>query len=188
VGQCNVGRGDVVVVIGAGPMGIMNACVARARGAGTIVLAEVSPVRLAQAAAFGCDVLVNPEQEDLVKRVKDLTGGLGADVVIVAAPAARPQEIALDLVRRQGTVCLFASLPVGQSNLTLDSRKLHYGEIHLIGSSDSTSEHVRQAVELMACGTVPTGKLASHVLPLEEIFQAYELMVSGEALRVVLKP
>jgi L-iditol 2-dehydrogenase len=109
-------------------------------------------------------------------------------VAIVAAPAIAPQETALDLVRRRGTVCLFASLPVGQCTLRLDSRKIHYGELRVIGSSDSTAEHVREAVRLMACGTIPAAKLASHVLPLDGIFQAYDLMTSGEALRVVLKP
>jgi L-iditol 2-dehydrogenase len=188
VGQCNLRRGDVVVVLGGGPMGLMNACVARALGAGQVVLAEVNPARLAQAGQFGCDVLLNPNNDDLAARVRQLTGGLGADVAIVAAPAAGPQELALDLVRRRGTVCLFASLPVGQSMLQLDSRKIHYGELRVIGSSDSTAEHVRAAVELMARGAVPAARLASHVLPLSDIFRAYELMLSGEALRVVLRP
>ena len=58
----------------------------------------------------------------------------------------------------------------------------------MIGSSDSTADHVREAVRLMASGSVPTGKLASHTLPLDGIFKAYELMISGEALRVILKP
>jgi L-iditol 2-dehydrogenase len=170
-------------------MGLMNACVARAMGAGKIILSEVSAARLAQAAQFGCDLLIDPSREDLVARVKAVTeGGLGADAVIVAAPAAGPQELALDLVRRRGTVCLFASLPVGQSMLQLDSRKIHYGELRVIGSSDSTAEHVRAAVELMARGAVPAARLASHVLPLSDIFRAYELMLSGEALRVVLRP
>jgi len=186
--QCNLRPGDVVVVVGAGPMGLMNACVARAMGAGTIVLAEVSPCRLAQAAGFGCDVLVDSGQEDLVARVKQLTGGLGADAAIVAAPAAAPQEMALDLVRKRGTVCLFASLPVGQSSLQLDSRKIHYGELRVIGTSDSTADHVREGLKLLASGAIPGAKLASHVLPLDGIFRAYELMTSGEALRVVLKP
>jgi L-iditol 2-dehydrogenase len=187
--QCQLRPGDVVVVLGAGPMGLMNACVARAMGAGRILLSEVSAARLAQAAQFGCDLLIDPSREDLTARVKAATeGGLGADAVIVAAPAAAPQEIALDLVRRRGTVCLFASLPVGQSMLQVDSRKIHYGELRLIGTSDSTPEHVRKAVALMASKAVPTEKLATHVLPLDGIFQAYELMLSGEALRVVLKP
>ncbi len=187
--QCNLRQGDVVVVLGAGPLGLMNACVARALGAGKIILAEVSEARLAQAAQFGCDLLINSAQENLVAKVKDATeGGLGADLVVVAAPAAQPQEIALDLVRRRGTVCLFASLPVGQSLLQLDSRKIHYGELRVIGTSDSTPEHVREAVALMASRAIPTDKLVTHILPLDGIFQAYDLMVSGEALRVVLKP
>lgn len=187
--QCNPRPGDVVVVLGAGPMGLMNACVARALGAGKIILAEVSEARLAQAAQFGCDLLINSAKEDLVAKVKAATeGGLGADIVVVAAPAAQPQEVALDLVRRRGTVCLFASLPVGQSLLQLDSRKIHYGELRVIGTSDSTPEHVREAVALMASHAIPTEKLATHVLPLDGIFQAYDLMLSGEALRVVLKP
>jgi L-iditol 2-dehydrogenase len=189
VRQCELRPGDVVVVLGAGPMGLMNACVARAMGAGKIILSEVSAARLAQAAQFGCDLLIDPSREDLVARVKAVTeGGLGADAVIVAAPAAGPQEIAPDLVRRRGTVCLFASLPVGQSMLQVDSRKIHYGELRVIGTSDSTPEHVREAVALMAAKAVPTEKFATHVLPLDGIFQAYELMLSGEALRVVLRP
>jgi L-iditol 2-dehydrogenase len=187
--QCNPRRGDVVVVLGAGPMGLMNACVARALGAGKIILAEVSEARLAQAARFGCDLLVNSAQEDLVAKVKAASvDGLGADIVVVAAPAAAPQEMALDLVRRRGTVCLFASLPVGKSMLQLDSRKIHYGELRVIGTSDSTPEHVREAVALMASRAIPTEKLVTHCLPLDGIFQAYELMLSGEALRVVLQP
>lgn len=188
VAQCGLCPGDVVVVVGAGPMGLMNACVARAMGAGTIVLAEVGAQRLAQAAQFGCDVLVDSTREDLVARVKGLTGGLGADVAIIAAPAAAPQETALDLVRKRGTVCLFASLPVGHSMLQLDSRKIHYGELRVIGSSDSTGQHVRAAIEMMASGKVPADRLATHVLPLEGIQQAFDLMLSGEALRVILQP
>lgn len=188
VGQCQLQPGDAVVVLGAGPMGLMNACVARAMGAGTIVLSEVAATRLAQAAQFGCDLLVDSSREDLAARVKQATGGLGADVVIVAAPAAQPQEIALDLVRKRGTVCLFASLPVGQSMLQLDSRKIHYGEVRVIGSSDSTGDHVREAVAMMASGAVPAARLATHTLPLDGILQAFDLMASGEALRVVLKP
>ena len=107
-------------------------------------------------------------------------------MVIVAAPAVLPQEQALSLVRRHGTVNLFASLPIGKSMLTLDSRTLHYGEIRLLGSSDSTPEHVRKAVAMIAAKQIPAEKIASHCLPLGEIEHAFELMMSGEALRVVL--
>ena len=186
VDQCNVKPGNTVLVMGAGPMGLLNALVARAAGASKILLSELNDSRLRQAEQFGLDVLINPAKEDIAERIKAETDGMGADVVIVAAPAAEPQEQALSLVRKQGTVCLFASLPVGKSSLTIDSRILHYGEIRLIGTSDSTPEHVRRAVEYLAADSLPAEKIASHLLPLEKIGEAFELMKSGEALRVVL--
>lgn len=184
----NIQQGDTVVVIGAGPMGIMNACIAQQFGAAKIILAEINEQRLRQAAPFGFDLLVNPDKEDLAQIVKDETGGIGADVAIVAAPAAQPQQDAPKLVRKQGTVCLFASLPAGKSDITLDSRIIHYGEIKLVGTSDSTPAQVEKAVEMISAGSINADKLASDILKLDEIMQAYELMKSGRALRVVLKP
>lgn len=186
--NCGVGQGDTVVVIGAGPMGIMNACVAKIFGAEKIILAETNPLRLKQAEAFGFDVLVDPGKEDLGKVVRDETDGIGADVVIVAAPAARPQEQAPELVRKRGTVCLFASLPSGDSAISLDSRPIHYGELRIVGTSDSTAAHVQKAVDFLSDGAIAADKLATDVLGLDDIFKAYDLMQSGRALRVVLKP
>jgi len=186
--NCNIQEGDTVVVVGAGPLGIMNACVARRFGAKTIIMAEINAVRLAQAEAFQFDRLVNPAEEDLTQIVMDATAGVGADVAIVAAPAGPPQEQAVELVRKRGTVCLFASLPASNKMLSMDSRAIHYGEVRVVGTSDSTAAHVKKAVEMIAGGALPADRLATHVLGLDEIMQAYELMQSGEALRVVLVP
>lgn len=186
--NCGLSGGETVVVLGAGPMGLINVCVARAAGAEKIILSEISKTRLALAEAFACDVLVNPAKQDLRQVVLAATGGIGADVAIVAAPAAAPQQTAVGLVRKRGTVCLFASLPKGASEITLDSRPIHYGELRLLGTSDSTPEHVARAVELLAGGQVPAERLVSHVLPLGDVHRAFELMTSGEALRVVLTP
>jgi L-iditol 2-dehydrogenase len=186
--QCHVRPGDTVLVMGAGPMGLLNALVARAEGAGKIILSELNELRLKQAEAFDLEVLIDPSREDLAECVKRETDGIGADVVVVAAPAAPPQEQAVSLVRKQGTVCLFASLPVGKNMLQLDSRAIHYGELRVVGTSDSTPKHVERAIELIASGAIEAEKIVSHTLPLEEIHQAFEWMTSGEALRVVLKP
>lgn len=186
--NCNVRQGDTVVVIGAGPMGIMNACMAREFGAARVIVAEINDTRLKMCEPFGFDRLVNPDREDLAEAVGNETGGVGADVVIVAAPAAPPQEQAPDLVRKRGTVCLFASLPKGNSVLSLDSRPIHYGELRIVGTSDSTPAQVAKAVELISSGSIPVERLATHVLGLDDVFKAFELMQSGESLRVVLKP
>ena len=186
--NCGIREGDTVVVVGGGPMGIMNACVAREFGAAKIMLAEVNPARLAQAQAFGFESLIDPGREDLAARVKRETDGMGADVAIVAAPAAAPQEAAVHLVRKRGTVCLFASLPAGGHLLAMDSRAVHYNELRVVGSSDSTPDHVRKAVAMIAGGSLPVDRLATHVMRLEDIFEAYALMERGESLRVVLTP
>jgi L-iditol 2-dehydrogenase len=180
--------GDTVLVMGAGPMGILNALVARHYGATQVVLSEINPARLEQAASFGFDRLVNPGEEDLAAVIKSLTDDCGADVVIVAAPAAAPQEQALALVRKHGTVCLFASLPHEKRMITIDSRLLHYGELRVIGSSDSTPEHVRKAVRILDDPTFPADRIVTHELPFEGFHQSIELMQAGAALRVVLKP
>ena len=187
-GNCDLQEGDTVVVIGAGPMGVMNACIARELGAARIIMAEINEARLKQAEAFGFDRLVDPATEDLAEAVRGETGGLGADVAIVAAPAAQPQEQAVGLVRKRGTVCLFASLPKGKSVISIDSRPLHYNELRMVGTSDSTPAQVSEAVELVAAGTLPLDLIATHILGLDELPRAYELMQSGESLRVVLTP
>lgn len=188
VEQCHIQKGDCVLVMGAGPMGLLNAVVARAFGAAKVLMTETNPLRRTQAAHFGLDRIIDPTSEDLTEVVRQETSGIGADVVIVAAPAALPQEQALSLVRKRGTVCLFASLPVGHAILQLDSRLIHYGELRVIGSSDSTPHHVQRAVELIATKQIPADKIASHCLPLDQITKAFELMQSGEALRVVMIP
>ena len=105
-----------------------------------------------------------------------------------AFSAQRISTTAVGLVRKKGTVCLFASLPVGKEMLSINSRIVHYGEINLVGSSDSTPEHVNKAVKMISDGKLPADNLVTHTMKFEEIFTAFELMEKGESLRVVLKP
>ncbi|MCG6189525.1 alcohol dehydrogenase catalytic domain-containing protein [Maribellus maritimus] len=188
VSQSNIRKDDFVLIMGAGPMAILNALAAREFGASKIFMTELSEPRLEQARLFDIDRIINPANENLKEIIEEETDGCGADVVIVAAPAAAPQEESLELVRKQGTVCLFASLPKGKSSLNIDSRLIHYNEIRLTGSSDSTAEHVKRAVNMLSSPRFPAGKLVTHILGLNNIKDAFELMERGEALRVVLKP
>lgn len=185
--NCNISEGDTVLVIGAGPMGILNALIAKASKASKVMIAELNDERLKQCEGFGFYRLINPVKENLNDIVMSETDGYGADIVIVAAPAAAPQEEALRLTRKRGTVCLFASLPVGKSMLNIDSREIHYKELRVVGCSDSTSEHVQKAVEFLSSEDFPGSKIVTHTLPLEQIDKAFELMRSGQSLRVVLK-
>jgi len=70
----------------------------------------------------------------------------------------------------------------------LDSRLIHYEEIKIIGTSDSTPEHVIRAVELLEQGKIRAELLVTHILSLEEFSEAFRVMESKKSLRVVLKP
>ena len=102
IDKCAIQKGDTVLIMGAGPMAILNACVARYAGAGKIIMTEINEARLEQANAFDIDLMVNTTKEDIFDVISNETDGIGADVVIVAAPATLPQEQALSLVRKRG--------------------------------------------------------------------------------------
>ncbi len=186
--NCCVKKGDVVAILGAGPMGLINVSVAKSYGANKILVSEVSEKRLSQARSFDCDVVIDPRVEDIYSVVMNETSGLGADVVIVAAPAAKPQEQAVSLVKKRGTICLFASLPVGNEIIQIDSRKIHYGELRLIGTSDSRVDHVQKAVGLLNTERSKVKELVTDVLSIDDVTTAFDLMEKGAALRVVLEP
>jgi L-iditol 2-dehydrogenase len=186
--NCGISGGETVVVMGAGPMGILNMYVARELGAEKLILSELEGKRFEQARGFECDRLVNASSEDLREVVRVETDGVGADVVIVAAPSAQAQEQALDLARKKGRICYFASLPVGKSMLAIDSRKIHYGELVVFGSSDSTPRQVEKAVSILQGKDFPREKISNPILPLSEIHAAFTVMEDREGMRVVLRP
>jgi L-iditol 2-dehydrogenase len=184
----NISKGDTVVIVGAGPLGIMNLYVAREFGARKIVLVQRGGKRFENAKGFAYDRLVNCTQESALDIVRKETDGVGADSAIVTAPDASAQVEALDLVRKRGCVCLFASLPLGKNILNLDSRRIHYGELRIVGVSDSTSAHVRKAISILTGKDFPRERLAHPILPMEKIDEAFRIMEAREGMRVVLKP
>ena len=99
-----VRQGDTVLVMGAGPMGILNAVVARRFGATRVILSEINPARLKQAEAFGVDRLVDPSRESLPDVVRDATQGLGADVVI-GIDVGKSPNLAPRWLTPQGQAC-----------------------------------------------------------------------------------
>lgn len=184
-----VGLGDTVVVIGAGPVGNMHAMLARAKGAARIILAELMPERLEKAKEIGAaDLFVNSGQEDLKEVVMQATHGRGADVVIVAAPSGQAQLQAISIAAKRGRVNFFGGLPKGRSEITLDSNVIHYRELFVHGTSDSTPIHMKKILDLMAAGRLDAKRLVTKVLPLSKYREGFELARSGAALKVILAP
>jgi len=185
--EARVGEGMSVVVVGAGPLGCMHIEVARARGASHIIAVQRSRPRCELAAAFDVDAVVCSLDEDPAERVRELTGGRGADRVIVCAPDRAAQEQSIQLAAKGGVVSLFASLPKGASEIALDSRVIHYGQIAVVGCSDSRAEHAVEALGLLASGAVDAGKIVTHEVPLEDILEGIAIMKRKVGLKVVVR-
>lgn len=184
--QAGIQLGDTVVVIGAGPIGCLHVEIARARGARTIMV-ERNAARLAFAREMGAEFGVDTREEDPVARVRAITGGLGADVAIVAAPSAEAQEQAVRMVRKRGTVVLFGGLPRNDPLTHLDGNSIHYGELRVIGAFSYHPSHHAKALDYIARGQISARRYITRY-SLADVVQAFEAAKGGSAIKVIITP
>jgi L-iditol 2-dehydrogenase len=182
-----VREGDVVLVLGSGPAGIIHSQLARLKGARKVLLAQRSRARLELAAArFPVDRTIASSEEDLEKAVLEESGGEGADVVYVCAPSAEAQETAVRLAAPRGRVNLFGGLPKGGNLISLDANVVHYKELFLGGASSSLPEDNREALRLLATRAIDPDKLITHSFPLGDILRAFDVAESRQGIKVVV--
>ena len=176
---------DVVVVIGAGPTGCLHVVVSQARGA-RVIVSQRSAIRREMARRFNPEAVVDPAAEDLEAVVRELTGGLGASMVICANPVAATQTQAVEIVRKGGRVVFFGGLPRADPMTTLDSNRIHYGEIEVVGAFSYHPSLHQLALDLLARKTIPADLLVTHTYPLDRVAEAFETAASGQGLKVVV--
>lgn len=185
----NVGPGDVVLVMGAGPIGCMHVRLARALGAVHVTLADINSHRLKLSAdAVKPDAVIDMSQVDIEEAVKTMIPAPGPNVIITAAPAGVAQEQAVRMIRPGGRISFFGGLPKDKPMVNIDSNLVHYKELILAGANGSTPEHNRRALELMASGKVNVSDLLTHRVSLDDVKQAIDLVLGGDAIKVVVKP
>ena len=184
----NIRPTDVVLVVGAGPIGVMHVMLARLRGALRIIASELVPERLALAAEAGADRVVNPETENLAEVVAQESGGEGADVIIVAAPAPRAQEEALHLAATGGRISYFGGLPKGRSIIQSDSNLVHYKELCVTGTSASSTDDCRRAAAIVDSGRIDLAPLVTSRFSLRQVLAAFAAAEDRVSLKVVVEP
>lgn len=184
----NVKVGDAVLVVGAGPIGIMQVLLARLRGARVIILSELLPERLDQARRYGPDRVVNPAEEDLAAVIDQETGGRGVDVILIAAPAHRAQEQSLELAAIGGRINFFGGLPKDRPTITFNSNTVHYKELLVTGTTACSTHDCWRAAEIILSGSINLAPLISARLPLEEASRAFLMAEDRAALKVVFEP
>jgi len=167
-------QGEFAAVIGGGPIGILVALVAQARGA-RVVLAEVNPFRVTLARDLGIEA-VNPLETDLPQLVNDRTGGAGADVVFEVSGSQAGADTMTKLPRTRGrivVVAIYAEPP------KVDLFRFFWRELKLSGARVYEAEDFELAIELAAAGRLPLTKLITDVLPLNRLEDAMHRMEGG---------
>ena len=181
-----VGLGDTILVIGDGPVGCMHLQVSRARGALTVIM--VGLMRLGLVKAFEPDHLIDAASQNPVEEVRAITGGLGADVAVIANPVAETQEQGVEAVRKRGTVILFGGLPKSSPMTTLNSNLIHYNELRVVGAFSYPAVMHEKALRVLTERRVTPDKYITRTIGLDGIVDAIQAAEKGEELKVVVKP
>ncbi len=181
-----IGHGHAVAVFGSGAVGCLHVQIAHRKGAMPVVL--VGRRRLPLAAAFHPDASVQVNERDPVAAILQATDGLGADVAIIATPSAESQQQGIEAVRRRGTVVLFGGLPREEPFARLDTNRIHYNELRVIGSFSYPARNHVEALQVIQEGGICADALVSRVIPLEGIEDAILSSERGEVLKVVVDP
>ena len=180
--------GDTVVVMGAGPIGLMILAMAKKVGAAKTILVQRSRPRLELAQSLGvADVYICTNEEDGIARVLEETEGLGADVVLTANPSPQSQADAMVMAKNRGRVNLFGGLPADKANVTLNTNLIHYKELFVTGAHGSTPVQHEKAVKLIASGVIDMKQFISHTFPLDQIHEAFAMAEGHSGMRVVVK-
>jgi threonine dehydrogenase-like Zn-dependent dehydrogenase len=175
-----VEHGTTMLLIGAGPMGLMHLVVARALGA-RVIASEPDEDRRAWARKLGAAEVIDPMSQDPVARTRELTGGEGADVAVVSTGAVPAVKPALHGVRKQGSINLFGGFPPN-SVLDLDPNLIHYNELVLTGSQNAPIAQYEQALRLLPeLGDLR--QVVSHSFTIDDATKAYESRLEAAGLK-----
>ena len=169
-----------MLLIGAGPMGLLHLVLARHLGA-IVIAAEPDEERRVWARKLGAVATIDPLAQDTAKAVKELTNGEGADTAVVAAGVTAAAAMAFGAVRRQGLIGLFAGFPPN-TVLDLDPNAIHYNELVLTGSQNATIDQYRRALALLPrLGDLR--QIVSHSFTIDDAPKAYESRLDCAGLK-----
>lgn len=186
----NIYRDETVVILGAGPLGLLLAALAKLRGARAIITGRGSE-RLSVAKRFGADIVLDvsgmsyKEQREAV--LKETDAGRGADVVIEAIGTPETWALASSMARPGGLVNFFGGCPAG-TEVTLETRPLHYGELTIKGVFHHTPAYFAQALELITGQHIQVEALITASVPLASTLDVFELLLQKQGIKYALIP
>jgi L-iditol 2-dehydrogenase len=184
--RCNVKEGDAVLVVGAGPIGILHSILLLSRGA-KVMISEVSEPRLRFAEKSKAGYVIDARKQDVTREVSERTAGRGADIVIVASGSPKAVLQALKSIRMGGRICLFG-VPAKGSVLDYDLSEVYNSEVSLVPSYGATDIDTTAALSLIVADSEKFRSVITHTFPISEFAKAVETTTSGAGMKVVITP
>jgi threonine dehydrogenase-like Zn-dependent dehydrogenase len=185
---CQPKPNENVLIIGAGPIGLMHMRIAQMVGAGKVIISEINPQRVKEALAMGARYVVNPLEQDFSEYIQTLTRGKGIDVGIIAVGSAAAQKQCLEVMNYQGRVNFFGGLPKDAVMTTLNANLVHYRELVITGTTGQTVKQYRTVLGLVANHQIEIRDLISKKFSLADITEAIEYARSQQGLKTLIVP
>lgn len=185
VNRTNIKFGDDVLVIGGGTMGLLHVMLAKLKGA-RVILSEPMAERREKARKLGCDYAFDSIKDDVVARVREITGGRGANVVFntTAIPAVAKQ--AVELTISGGTVVMFSSIHPNKP-VEVDMGSVHSFQKTITGAVSPTIAAYHQSVLLIGKKIIKPVELIEDIIPYEDFGKAIALASQSDTYKVILK-
>ena len=177
---------DYVVIYGSGFIGCVHAELAKISGASKVIMVEIAAPRreIAKRMVPGIEV-IDPQTEDTKERIKALTNGRGANVVITALSVGAIHTEALEVAAKMGRISLFGGIP-GDGKGYLDSNLIHYNELCVYGVHATTPAMMEEVLHRVSRGELNLKKYVSRLYPLAEIERGFIALRDENAMKVVL--
>lgn len=185
VHQAHIGVDDVVVLAGAGTLGLGMVGAIKLRNPKLLIVLDMVDSRLEKAKEFGADIVINPGREDALAKVLSMTDGYGCDVYLEVTGHPSAVQQGLDMIAKGGTFVEFSVMSGVSTNdwsIIGDAKEI------TINGSQLSPYCYETTIANIVSGVTPTDGVVSHVFPLEKWEEAFRIAESREALKVILVP
>jgi len=185
VERANIKTTDVVVILGAGPIGLLMLQVAKSKNPYMLIVSEPNEKRRRIAKELGADEVIDPINEDIVEKINSLTGGIGADVVLEASGAPKAVEQAVEILRKRGRFVVFG---VFAEKACIDFSIISdIKELEIVGGHLGLNTYPA-AIKFLERGLIDYKKIVTHNFRLKDWRQAIETAEKGEGIKVTMTP
>jgi L-iditol 2-dehydrogenase len=183
--RANLKMGDTVAIIGAGPMGLALASLAKAIGAGRVIITELNPSRLAKAQSIGADVVLDASLSP-VESVRELTDGRGADIVFEAVGSSRTYQQAFEMVRPGGTLVAYGAAPA-DAQISVKPFDIFSKELTIVGSYAGSYSTWSTAIEYIRNKIFIPSDIITNRIPLSDIVDGiHQSLTNKDIIKIMV--